>query len=297
VWSPIGYDSQLMNSRYGFEMSNGSSESLNGQPYDPAGTPFNGPFGPVGEVLEGGGMQGYYSRLPEAHRVFGTDKAGRPTLVMDCNSMDFLVADTDVFTDLNMAYYSTQYPLQLVEPDRLFGNMLDFITHLPPPPLIRNDGTQLTLSSAYQSYQWYKDSQMISGETGAQLNAKGDGKFYVEVPVRGGCKVRSNAIEFKNGSAIDNSKFCEVFVPGAFSPDGNGLNEKAHVYGGCIQDVKFRIFDRWGELVFESANINDGWDGMFNGRRLPAGVFAWSLAGKFPDGSDLKKSGHITLVR
>ena len=54
-------------------------------------------------------------------------------------------------------------------------------------------------------------------------------------------------------------------MPNAFTPNGDGLNDTAYVEGRHIADLSYRIYNRWGELVFESNDINLGWDGRFRG--------------------------------
>lgn len=90
----------------------------------------------------------------------------------------------------------------------------------------------------------------------------------------------------------------EVFVPSAFSPNGDGINDHFFVRGNCIEDLLLQVFDRWGELVFETSNIAIKWDGSYRGKDLDAGVFVYQLSGR------LKKSiepfylkGNVTLVR
>ncbi|NNV54181.1 PKD domain-containing protein, partial [Limnovirga soli] len=78
--------------------------------------------------------------------------------------------------------------------------------------------------------------------------------------------------------------FCpnaSVFLPNAFTPDGDGINDKLMVQGKGIQSVKsFRVFNRWGELVFEKTNFSPGdpaygWDGTVRGKPAPPEVFVW----------------------
>jgi len=95
----------------------------------------------------------------------------------------------------------------------------------------------------------------------------------------------------------------QVFVPNAFSPNGDGINDRLTVFGKEDARVRlFRIFDRWGEMVFEAADFpaNDlgaGWDGRFKGSPLNGGVFAWFAQVVFPDGEEALFKGGTVLVR
>ncbi len=98
-----------------------------------------------------------------------------------------------------------------------------------------------------------------------------------------------------------------VLVPTGFAPGtgGNALNDLLHVHGSSdlVKSIKaFRIFDRWGELLYEAADfpINDpgtGWNGEFKGVEMPAGVYVWYLEVEFVDGQFEKFKGETTLVR
>lgn len=95
----------------------------------------------------------------------------------------------------------------------------------------------------------------------------------------------------------------DVYVPTGFTPNNDGQNDLLIVHGQ--QDVTirtFRVYDRWGEQVFESGNfaINDpfiGWDGTFRGETMPTGVYVWVLEAEFLDGARLIYQGETTLIR
>ena len=93
----------------------------------------------------------------------------------------------------------------------------------------------------------------------------------------------------------------KYLVPTIFSPNGTGpeANNKLWVFGkaSCIQRFSFQIFDRWGEMVFESADISIGWDGNFKERPLPNGNFVYKLSILLYDNTIYNSSGSLTLVR
>ena len=88
-----------------------------------------------------------------------------------------------------------------------------------------------------------------------------------------------------------------IYIPNVFSPNGDGSNDVLFVRGGGIDQIVFRVFDRWGNMVFESADINTGWDGTYQGQPAVPGVYAYGVQGKYLDGSDIKQSGNVTLIR
>src|SRR5690606_10013154 len=80
IFAPELADYSYLTRRYGFETTLGTNMQLIGDPNAPGGTPFNGPFGPVNPIRQGGGAQAYYSKVTESSQVLATDASGRPTL-------------------------------------------------------------------------------------------------------------------------------------------------------------------------------------------------------------------------
>jgi gliding motility-associated-like protein len=89
----------------------------------------------------------------------------------------------------------------------------------------------------------------------------------------------------------------EIFLPDIFSPNKDGSNDVLYVRGNGIKEMKFQVYDRWGNKVFESGDTKSGWDGTYNGKDAEPGVYAYYLdATLFTDKKIIKK-GDITLVR
>ncbi|MES2772969.1 MAG: PKD domain-containing protein [Bacteroidota bacterium] len=86
-------------------------------------------------------------------------------------------------------------------------------------------------------------------------------------------------------------------VPNAFTPNRDGSNDRAVVIGIGISRMVFRIYNRWGQLMFESNDRKIGWDGKFKGKDQPMDVYAYTLDAEFFDGKKIKKQGDITLLR
>ncbi len=86
-------------------------------------------------------------------------------------------------------------------------------------------------------------------------------------------------------------------VPNAFTPNGDGINDKVQVRGYGIGKMTFRIYNRWGQLVFQTTDPDQGWDGRYKGALQPMDVFAYVLEVEFTDGTRATKKGDITLIR
>lgn len=86
-------------------------------------------------------------------------------------------------------------------------------------------------------------------------------------------------------------------VPNAFVP-GNGENGKLKIVRlGTANLKRFAVYNRWGVEVFRTADINDGWDGRFNGEPQPMGTYIYAIEATTPSGRTFTKQGNVTLVR
>ena len=88
-----------------------------------------------------------------------------------------------------------------------------------------------------------------------------------------------------------------IGVPNSFSPNGDGRNDVLRVLGQGITRMEFKIFNRYGQLVFETTNQNEGWDGLFNDKELNAGTFVYTLEVTFAEGNREVYTGDVNLVR
>ena len=88
-----------------------------------------------------------------------------------------------------------------------------------------------------------------------------------------------------------------IYVPNAFTPNGDGKNDMVHVHGESIKSLKFYVYDQWGEMLFTSLSPQNGWDGTYKGTREPVGVYVYYLEAIMNDGKQVNKKGTITLLR
>jgi gliding motility-associated-like protein len=86
-------------------------------------------------------------------------------------------------------------------------------------------------------------------------------------------------------------------VPNAFTPGRFGVNGIVNVRGFGIGKMDWRIYNRWGQMIFRSENKRQGWDGTFRGKLQPIDVYSYTLNVEFTDGKKLSKTGDITLLR
>ncbi len=90
-----------------------------------------------------------------------------------------------------------------------------------------------------------------------------------------------------------------VYVPNAFTPGSDGLNDGFFPTGFGIddKDYSFMIFNRWGEMIFESNELRGAWDGTYKGKLVQNGVYTWKLHFKDIDGVEHEEIGHVTILK
>jgi gliding motility-associated-like protein len=85
-----------------------------------------------------------------------------------------------------------------------------------------------------------------------------------------------------------------VYIPSAFTPNGDGLNDTFGIKGEGIRDYHIYIYNRWGEVVFESSNPRQQWDGIYQGNPAEQGCYVYKVYANGFDGKG--KTGMVTLL-
>ncbi len=107
----------------------------------------------------------------------------------------------------------------------------------------------------------------------------------------GGCQ------EVRSQPVIGQTLTDQVYIPNSFTPNGDGVNDVLRVYGNVIRGMQFIVFNQWGEKIFESNTLSNGWDGSYKGKQQPSGVYIYVVKLTLNDGSTMDKKGTINLVR
>lgn len=92
-------------------------------------------------------------------------------------------------------------------------------------------------------------------------------------------------------------EFDDIFVPNAFTPNGDGKNDVVYVRSQTLKTMAFYIYSQWGEQLFYSSSISKGWDGTRNSANQALGVYVYVLKATMNDGRQINKKGTITLIR
>jgi len=89
-----------------------------------------------------------------------------------------------------------------------------------------------------------------------------------------------------------------IFIPNAFTPNGNGQNDVLYVRAlGNVNLNFFRVYDRWGKIIFETHNLSEGWDGTYNNKPMMPGAYLYEWEATCGSGDLISKQGNVTLLR
>ena len=135
----------------------------------------------------------------------------------------------------------------------------------------------------------------LSAPTNQLTDALINEDIIYTLSVSDGICTREDTVEIKVYEIICEDPF--VFVPNAFSPNNDNNNDVLYVRGLYIEKVIFRVFDRWGEMVFESTDVSQGWDGTFRNKLLQPDVYDYYLDVTCVGGLKSIVKGNVTLMR
>jgi gliding motility-associated-like protein len=155
-------------------------------------------------------------------------------------------------------------------------------------------GEEIVLSgNGADVYQWWSNFGEDYGDSGVAhvTLAQQHNIFWVAGFNKWNCSDTAEVV-------FDAEDCCQLFIPNAFSPNGDGRNDAFGVRT-LAPPISFQlnIYNRWGQLVFSGQSEHDYWDGTFNGRPADLGVYNYRVSGKCIDGSVIARSGSITLLR
>lgn len=140
-----------------------------------------------------------------------------------------------------------------------------------------------TLSSNYDSYLW------STGETTPSVLVDKTGTYFVKVTQQS-CEA-SDTIKVLPGE-------CDIFVPTAFSPNNDNLNETFGVVDySTVSYFSLQVYNKWGQLVFTTNDISQKWDGTFKGKKVPNGSYLWMLNYTNLRGRKFYDQGTVMLIR
>ncbi len=134
------------------------------------------------------------------------------------------------------------------------------------------------------TYNW------STGANTASIEVTQAGNYEVTVTDGNGCA-------FTGSTNVDSKCSTSLLVPTAFSPNGDNYNDTFKPLIQFVDNYKLSVYNRWGNLIFESTNSNEGWDGKYDFELMPNGVYIWSLEFTNDEGEVDSERGNVMLIR
>ncbi len=152
-------------------------------------------------------------------------------------------------------------------------------------------GQNMRLSASVGvNYQWLPEDGLSCTDCQTpETLITNDSKYSVLITDEEGCK-QTDSFNIKGME-------CGVYIPNAFSPNGDNDNSLFYMVSQGISDYQLQVFDRKGKLIFEDINMHLKWDGTYKGESLPEGVYTFYTEGILDSGESFRHSGNITLLR
>jgi gliding motility-associated-like protein len=165
-------------------------------------------------------------------------------------------------------------------------------TRYPNVRVIKNNPTQLSARNIGQQYQWQPalelDNPFVRTPT---ITTSTERLYTIRITSAGGCLTVDTVLV----QAFDKTS---VYVPTAFTPNSNNANDRLRPLLVNIVSIEyFRVYNRWGQMVYETKTPGEGWDGKLKDIPQPMEAYTWIFAGKDPDGNIIKANGKTILVR
>lgn len=174
----------------------------------------------------------------------------------------------------------------------------------------------ILLTKQLSTLSWTAESPLLSGVASYEVNQTGSSGGQEQIPVQMSTsytvklnaqsdleysfQIRANSVTpglWSLSNVINYKRSAGVFVPDAFSPNGDGYNDILEAKSNQLQSFNFSIMNRWGEVVFHSDDISNSWDGTINGENAPVGYYIYKMI--FVDDIDqtVEKNGTFMLLR
>lgn len=163
-----------------------------------------------------------------------------------------------------------------------------------PEVVLPGETSTLTALPPGFSYSWSPVTG-LSNPTGQITQATVNETTTYTVTVTDGICSQSSSVTVKVLDVACKEPF--LYVPNAFSPNGDNENDVLYVRSAIATEILFRVFDRWGEMIFETRSLNEGWDGTFRGKLVDPDTYDYYLEAICTGGEQSIIKGNITLIR
>ncbi|NCT94026.1 MAG: gliding motility-associated C-terminal domain-containing protein, partial [Chitinophagaceae bacterium] len=183
--------------------------------------------------------------------------------------------------------YSDTVTVYVVPPIKAYAGRDTVVTANQPIQLQGSGGTR---------FQWRPATGLDNPNTENPVAVLGSDidsiRYILRVSDVNGCYAEDDVVirVFKNGP--------DLYVPSGFTPNGDGKNDVLRpVAVGITQLISFRVFNRWGQLMFETNQFGKGWDGTYNGVKQASGTYVFEAVGTDISGKQVYRKGTAVLIR
>jgi gliding motility-associated-like protein len=163
--------------------------------------------------------------------------------------------DTMFYDSLSTTFGCDSIVITIIDAGGVFPNLAD-------SAFFCDDKTTTLDAGDYKSYQW------SNGSNNRYLSTTTPGVVWVILKDSFNCTFTDTSLFVEKCSP-------QVYIPTSFSPNGDGKNDFLIFSASNVDQIEFKVFDRWGEIVFETMNKNIFWDGTYKGEALPIGLYHW----------------------
>lgn len=180
----------------------------------------------------------------------------------------------------------------------------------PDTTIAADTPVQLNARNIGETYSWTPVTGLDDPSSRTPiLTTSTGGEYLVEITTKEGCKVTDTQLVKMIGDTTTEpppppppppppaGEKKIGYVPTAFTPDGNNQNDLLRPLGNLQRLDYFKVYNRWGNLMFETTQMGAGWDGRFKGVMQPADTYTWVLVGTDANSQPIKQSGKALLIR
>jgi len=236
---------------------------------------FTGPFDTIRSFEQGGSYQGYFSKINPGSEIVAKDNADRPTIILDTKTNDLMFADIGIFCSGGGGNISEGESI-ISNNDILACNIFALACQIASGTVITN---------------------RVFEDCDGQIEMP-DGSFENRV----GVYLHTIPTKVLGCDSIVNTEIiaCEkIIVPNIFSPNGDNRNDFFNIITDAEVEVEsFKIFNRWGQVVYDNQTPVQGWNGQFENQDAPVGIYIYQIIFNNSIGTRRQiKSGDVTLLR
>jgi gliding motility-associated-like protein len=213
------------------------------------------------------------------------------------------LSSASVYNPLSTPAQTTTYSLSVIDANGCPSLVLDqVVVKVTPPIVVRTypsdtvvfagDQFQLLATSAGTNYTWSPPAGLSNPFVpDPVLTVTSDVSFNVIATTSAGCRGDGTV-------TIKVYKGPDIYMPTGFTPNGDGKNDKFKPFPvGIVKLNYFRVYNRWGQLIFSTNVLHEGWDGRLGGVEQSGGTYVWMVQGVTRDGRQITKKGTVTLIR